>query len=108
MGTTMSQITSFASKLRVTGLCAGNSLVIGEFPLQMATNAENAFIWWSHHGPKRIRDKIIVLSIKHLETHGRVSRHVLGTRSSLSMVLTKDSLNWTCSAQKYYLYNEQY
>ena len=29
-----------ASKLRVTGLCAGNSPVTGEFPAQMASNAE--------------------------------------------------------------------
>ena len=31
------------SKLRVTGLCAGNSPVTGEFPTQMASNAENIF-----------------------------------------------------------------
>ena len=37
------------SKLRVTGLCAGNSLVTGEFPAQMASNAENVSIWWRHH-----------------------------------------------------------
>ena len=30
------------SKLRVTGLCVGNSPVTGEFPAQMASNAENA------------------------------------------------------------------
>ena len=32
------------SKLRVTGLCEGNSLVTGEFPAQMASNAENISI----------------------------------------------------------------
>ena len=37
------------SKLRVTGLCAGNSLVTGEFPAQMTSNAENVSIWWRHH-----------------------------------------------------------
>ena len=37
------------SKLRVTGLCAGNSPVTGEFPAQMAKNAENVSIWWRHH-----------------------------------------------------------
>ena len=37
------------SKLRVTGLCAGNPPVTGEFPTQMASNAENASIWWRHH-----------------------------------------------------------
>ena len=30
------------SKLRVTGLC-------GEFPAQMANNAEKVSIWWRHH-----------------------------------------------------------
>ena len=37
------------SKLRVTGLCAGNSPVTGEFPAQMASEAENVSIWWRHH-----------------------------------------------------------
>ena len=37
------------SKLRVTGLCAGKSPVTGEFPAQMASNAENVSIWWRHH-----------------------------------------------------------
>ena len=34
------------SKLCVTGLCAGNSPVTGEFPAQRAGNAENVSIWW--------------------------------------------------------------
>ena len=34
------------SKLRVIGLCAGNSLGTGEFPAQRASNAENFSIWW--------------------------------------------------------------
>ena len=38
------------SKLRVTGLCAGNSPGTGEFPAQMASNAENVSIWRRHHG----------------------------------------------------------
>ena len=37
------------SKLRVTGLCAGNSPGTGEFPAQMASYAENVSIWWRHH-----------------------------------------------------------
>ena len=36
------------SKLRATGLCAGNSPVTGEFPAQMASNADVS-IWWRHH-----------------------------------------------------------
>ena len=37
------------SKLRVTGLCEGNSMVTGEFPAQRASSAENVSIWWHHH-----------------------------------------------------------
>ena len=37
------------SKLRVTGLCAGNSPGTGEFSTQRASNAENVSIWWPHH-----------------------------------------------------------
>ena len=65
MGAIVSQITSLTivfsavyfdtdqrktSKLRVTGLCVGNSPEAGEFPVQMASNAENVSIWWCHHG----------------------------------------------------------
>ena len=64
MGAMASQITSLtivystvlfrrrsnkASKLRVTGLCEGNSPVIGEFRAQMTSNAENVPIRWRHH-----------------------------------------------------------
>ena len=64
MGAMASQITSLTDcllkrlfrrrlkktqKLRVTGLCAGNSPVTGEFPAQRASNAENVSIWWRHH-----------------------------------------------------------
>ena len=37
------------SNLRVTGLCAGNSPVTGEFPPKKASNAENVFIWWCYY-----------------------------------------------------------
>ena len=37
------------SKLRVTGLCVGNSPGTCEFPAQMASNAENVSIWWHYH-----------------------------------------------------------
>ena len=36
-------------KLRVTGLCVGNSPGTGEFPAQMASNEEKVSIWWRHH-----------------------------------------------------------
>ena len=37
------------SKVRCTGLCAGNSPGTGEFPAEMASNAEIVSIWWRHH-----------------------------------------------------------
>ena len=37
------------TKLRVTGLCAGNSPMTGEFPAQMASYAENVPILSRHH-----------------------------------------------------------
>ena len=37
------------SKLRVTGLCAGNSPGTGEFPAQMAQLCGNVSIWWRHY-----------------------------------------------------------
>ena len=46
-------------KLRVTGLGAGNSPGTGEFPAQMASNAENVSIWWRHH-----------VVLKYSERHG--------------------------------------
>ena len=63
MGAMATQITSLTivysfwrrskkiSKLRVSGLCGGHLPVTGEFPAQMASNAENVSIWWRHHGP---------------------------------------------------------
>ena len=44
------------SKLRVTGLCAGNSPGTGEFSAQMASCAENVSIWWRHHDIKHFTD----------------------------------------------------
>ena len=38
------------SKKTSRPLCAGNSLVTGAFPAQMASNAEKVSIWWCHHG----------------------------------------------------------
>ena len=37
------------SKFRVTGLSVGKSSGTGEFPAQMARNAENVSICWRHH-----------------------------------------------------------
>ena len=47
------RISKKTSKLRVTGLCAGNSPVTGEFPAQKFSYAENASSWWRHHELRR-------------------------------------------------------
>ena len=51
------------SKLRVTGLCAGNPLVTGEFPAQRASNTENVSILWRHHDA--ITSPTILLQLEH-------------------------------------------
>ena len=50
------------SKLRVTGLCAGT----GEFPAQMASNAENVSIWWRHHADSHPDDLSVSVYKFHL------------------------------------------
>ena len=50
------------SKLRVTGLCAGNSPETGEFSAQMASNTENVSIWWRHHEAQAVLFMCLVLS----------------------------------------------
>ena len=42
------------SKLRVTGLCAGNSPVIDEFFAQKVSNAGNVSIWWRRNANSRL------------------------------------------------------
>ena len=48
------------SKLRVTGLCAGNSPETGEFHTQRASYAEKVSIWWRHHF------KTIIFQFRHV------------------------------------------
>ena len=89
------------SKLSATGLCVGNSPMTGEFPAQMASNAENVSIWWRHHGNARsvLRDELHI----HQEfCHYRgvfISLHRLtynpGVQMSLSAII--NSL-WTSNA----------
>ena len=40
----------------VTGICAENSPVTGEFPAQMASDAENVSIWWRHHDDTNLQN----------------------------------------------------
>ena len=76
MGAIASQITSLTivcstvysdadqrktSKLRVTGICVGNSPGTGEFPAKMASNAENVSICWRHHDVNALNSVIVCI-----------------------------------------------
>ena len=61
------------SKLRVTGLCEGNSPVTGEFPAQRASNAENVSIWWRHRGTAI--SLIAKISSRHFRVGSIFNRH---------------------------------
>ena len=65
-------------KLRVTGVCAGNSPVTGEFPAQMTSNAENVSIWWCHHVKKRNRHWLVKSEIKHVSGSVHLLRALIG------------------------------
>ena len=68
-------------KLRVTGLCEGNSPGTGEFPAQMASDAENVSIWWRRYGVQFPRKP---KSINTLET----DNVVMGTMGTILPIST--------------------
>ena len=72
------------SKLRVTGLCVGNSPGTGEFPAQMASNAENVSIWWRHHDISQLEN-----------SRNTISTHLLLNSSPLTAAYMRQ---WTRSA----------
>ena len=53
------------SKLRVTGLCAGNSPGTSKFPAQMASNAKNVSIWWRHHVSDNFTGQLLIIDMWH-------------------------------------------
>ena len=63
-----------ASKLRVTGLWAGDSPVTGEFPTQMASNTDNVSIWWCHHAIRRC--PIISWVPSNINVYTRIFLHI--------------------------------
>ena len=67
------------SKLRVSGLCVGNSPGTGEFPATMASNAENVSIWWRHHvhnTPQGLSTWLVCVFLSDA-SHGWARWHVL-------------------------------
>ena len=72
------------SKFCVTGLCAGNSPVPGEFPAQMASNAEKVSIWWRHletNESTALKRKLFCHWVKGLR-----QRHLAGAIHTPSMI----------------------
>ena len=71
------------SKLRVTGLCAGNSPGTGVFPAQMASNVENVSISWRHHG------NCIQLKLSNTVSSWIVVHHHSGTYYVLNLLFLR-------------------
>ena len=77
------------SKLRVTGLCVGNSPVTGEFPAQRASNAETVSIWWHHHAKLIDRRECLILFTISIECitkpwHFPFYRHFVSVTSAIA------------------------
>ena len=64
----------------VTGFCVGHSPWIGEFPTQMASNAENVSIWWRHHvsGPLWVNPLLCCIYFTKCRSIYLLSHPVLG------------------------------
>ena len=60
------------SKFRVTGLCAGNSTLTGEFPAhKWPVTRKKVSIWWRHHGSMRFHKSCISKLSWIWGTHGK-------------------------------------
>ena len=78
----LSRLFRWRSKLRVTGLCAGNSPMTDEFPAQRASNAENVSIRWRHHAKTKhywsyVRKPAIIRGLPLLRTNNSGSVLIL-------------------------------
>ena len=74
-------------KLRVAGLCAGNSPETGEFPAQRASNAENVSIWWRHHVFRKHEIKYLSFFIISQQWYGTSWWHLSPDYKSTSWLL---------------------
>ena len=64
------------SKLRVTGLCEGNTPVTGGFPSQRTSNAENVSVWWRHHGQSINRHGVNLLLLGYSTYYQHQNYHI--------------------------------
>ena len=84
------------SKLRVTGLCAGNSPATGEFSAQMASNAENVSIWWRHYRIKALQMGLYSQSGR--TSYRRISRIIKAARFGFTVFQSLWNLTGTSAA----------
>ena len=96
------------SKLRVTGLCAGNSPETGEFSAQMVSNAENVPIWWRHHDMSAVlsqssavmtRSNLLRYNIRHCDDRGR---------TQIKLKLTTDTPYFALTSELWCVYCEDF
>ena len=87
-----------ASKLRVNGLCVGNSPVTGEFPAQMASNAENVSIWWRH---RAVNEMAVIMASPLFGTKSLpntiLTHYQVGTLKQQQLNLDKEIQYYICS-----------
>ena len=88
-----------------TSLAFGKSPLTGEFPAQMASNAENVSIWWCHHFATSYDMFDIMASIKFYQNkfsdliHGTSNYVVKGKWQSLllnNLAVNDKILSWMC------------
>ena len=85
------------SKLRVTGLCEGNSPMTGEFPTQRTSDAENAYIWWRHHETANKARTVYIIYLEYLiigETKGPVLKCKYDFHGLCKRDTTQDRKQW--------------
>ena len=85
------------SKLRVSGLCVGNSPVTGELSAQMAINTENVSILMTSSGPQK---KTLVFDIKAQEELPKIcwldfQMHFLKKNMWISLIVNTKGQNKT-------------
>ena len=80
------------SKLRVTGLCVGNSPVTSEFPAQRSSNAENVSIWWRHHDSKTPTGYCFCLELSSVEFFVNNTHSIALEGQSLRTILTSHDM----------------
>ena len=83
MGVMASQAQIKENITRHWPLCVGNPPETGEFPAQMASNAENVSIWWRHHDREKSPDCSSLQSFFSLHPY----KTIRSVFSSLNMVI---------------------